>query len=346
MSGEIRFASRSRSTPFICGIRISVIRISTRSCLSSSSPAAPSAAISTSYPSRRSTIDSSSRIERSSSTTSTRAGASAVLVPPLWTCMVIDCSEGLCPSDAPTRSLAGPLMPDSARVARFAALARVFRRFGRVWSWSVQHRRRIIRLGGRQRQRDLDTRSHAPLRRDVDLAAVVADDAVDDGEAEAGAAFKRTAKWLKDAVELFRCDADTLILDPDEHLAGRMVVLQARRHRQRQHAAVRHRANSVGRKVPDNLANLVRVGHVPNRIGWNIHGDLMSIDQLRVVLEQRRGIGHDLPDVHAAGAETLRPRICEETADRLVQPIRFAQHDVHELPLFFGERDLLSQNLD
>src|SRR4029450_9595300 len=35
-------------------------------------------------------------------------------------------SEGLCPSDSLTRSLAGPHDPRSARVARFATLARVF----------------------------------------------------------------------------------------------------------------------------------------------------------------------------------------------------------------------------
>jgi hypothetical protein len=34
-------------------------------------------------------------------------------------------SEGLRPSDSPTRSLVGPQMPHSARVARFAVLARV-----------------------------------------------------------------------------------------------------------------------------------------------------------------------------------------------------------------------------
>ena len=76
MSGAIRFASRSRSTPFICGIRMSVIRMSTRSRLSSSSAGRAVLGDRARRVRRaRSTIDSSSRIERSSSTTSTRAGA-------------------------------------------------------------------------------------------------------------------------------------------------------------------------------------------------------------------------------------------------------------------------------
>ena len=48
ISGSIRFASRSTSTPFISGIRMSVIRMSTRSRRRSSSAARPFSATSTS----------------------------------------------------------------------------------------------------------------------------------------------------------------------------------------------------------------------------------------------------------------------------------------------------------
>ena len=72
MSGSIRFASRRTSTPLIPGILMSEIRTSTGSRSISATAAWPSSASCTWWPSRRSTIRSSSRIDRSSSTTRMR----------------------------------------------------------------------------------------------------------------------------------------------------------------------------------------------------------------------------------------------------------------------------------
>jgi hypothetical protein len=47
-----------------------------------------------------------------------------------------------------------------------------------------------------------------------------------------------------------------------------------------------------------------------------------------------------------AVAAALRPRVGEEAPDRVVQPLRLAQHDVHELRLVGRERQLLPQDLD
>ena len=43
---------------------------------------------------------------------------------------------------------------------------------------------------------------------------------MDDRQAESGAALERAAERLKDAVELLGRDADALILDTDDDLAG------------------------------------------------------------------------------------------------------------------------------
>ena len=43
---------------------------------------------------------------------------------------------------------------------------------------------------------------------------------------------------------------------------------------------------------------------------------------------------------------TLRPGVRQKAADRIVQPIRLADHDVHQLRLIAGQRQLVAQNLN
>ena len=79
----------------------------------------------------------------------------------------------------------------------------------------------------------------------LDLAAVVGDDAVDDGQAEAGAFAERAAEWLEDGVDVFGRDADALVFDPQHRDAA------ARRgFVQRASAACRPRASRAGRWWP------------------------------------------------------------------------------------------------
>ena len=54
----------------------------------------------------------------------------------------------------------------------------------------------------------------------------------------------------------------------------------------------------------------------------------------------------DRRDVHPRRPAALRPRVGEEAADRLVQSLRLAHHDVHQLRLLAGQRQLLTQHLD
>ena len=53
-----------------------------------------------------------------------------------------------------------------------------------------------------------------------------------------------------------------------------------------------------------------------------------------------------LPTIELRDGELLRARVGEERADRVVQPLRLAQDDVHQLRLVVAERQLLPQHLD
>ena len=78
----------------------------------------------------------------------------------------------------------------------------------------------------------------------------------------------------------------------------------------------------------------------------HVDHDVVRRQPLGAVLQQRRGVGHDPADVHRRGGMTLRPGVGEKAANRLVQPIRLADHDVHQLRLLAGQRQLLPQNLN
>ena len=125
---------------------------------------------------------------------------------------------------------------------------------------------------------------------------------------------------------------------PDPSVVGRR--------RQRQPAALRHRAQSVGRQIPDDLPNLVFVGFTPDRFGGHINGNGVILVNFGAVAQQERGVLHDLPDVQPRQLEPLRARVGEKRLDRVVEPLRFAEHDVHELRLLVAERQFLPEHLD
>ena len=89
------------------------------------------------------------------------------------------------------------------------------------------------------------------------FAVVVGDDAVHDRQTQARALAERAAERLEDAVEIFGRDADALVLTV-EHAPRRPSAFGARRSGAA--AALGHRAQTVGREVPDDLADLVFVG--------------------------------------------------------------------------------------
>ena len=71
-----------------------------------------------------------------------------------------------------------------------------------------------------------------------------------------------------------------------------------------------------------------------------------ALDQLGTVLQQRAGIGDDLPHVEPRQRAPLRLGVCQKAPDRLVQSIGLAQHDVHQLRLLVAQRQFLPQDLE
>ena len=67
---------------------------------------------------------------------------------------------------------------------------------------------------------------------------------------------------------------------------------------------------------------------------------------LGAVAQQQRGVVERAAHVEPLDLEALRPRVGEKRSDRRVQPLRLAQHDVHQLLLLAAERQLLAQDLN
>ena len=72
----------------------------------------------------------------------------------------------------------------------------------------------------------------------------------------------------------------------------------------------------------------------------------MRLEHFGAVAQQQRRIVQRAAGVEARDLEPLRPRVCEKRSDRRVQPLRLAQHDVHQLLLLGAERQLLAQDLN
>ncbi len=164
-------------------------------------------------------------------------------------------------------------------------------------------------------------------------------------KAEAGAASEPAAERLKDPVEIFRRDADTFVAhrDREVRILGVFVVS---RDGHPEHAAVGHRPERVRREIPDDLPDLRLVRQAHDRVARYVDDDVVRRQPLGAVLQQRRGVGNGPADVHRRGGMTLRPGVGEKAANRIVQPIRLADHDVHQLRLIAGQRQLVAQNLN
>ena len=113
-----------------------------------------------------------------------------------------------------------------------------------------------------------------------------------------------------------------------------------------QRASRAHRAEAVGRQVPDDLPDLVLVGLEGHFVRRHIDLDLVPLPQLGAVPEEERGVVQHPPDVEAGDREALRARVGQERPNRVVQALGLAQHDVHQLRLFVAERQLLTEYLD
>ena len=93
---------------------------------------------------------------------------------------------------------------------------------------------------------------------------------------------------LEEAVEFGWRNAAAFVLDRDVQLF--LAAASSALRRQQETAAGRHRAQTVGGEVPEDLADLVLVRLEPNRIGRQVHFDQVILAHIRAVAQQRRGV--------------------------------------------------------
>ncbi len=166
---------------------------------------------------------------------------------------------------------------------------------------------------------------------------------MDDGETQPRPVGEPAAKGLKHAVEILGCDANAFVRHADLHLSP-LVARQGRR--QGETAPLRHRPQAIGCQVPDDLPDLPFVGLESDGTGRHVDNNPVALPPFGAVLQERGGVGEDGPHVHVTHPLPLRTRVLQEAADGVVQPLRLANHDVHQLPLLRGERQLVAENLD
>src|SRR4029453_11649721 len=182
----------------------------------------------------------------------------------------------------------------------------------------------------------------ARLRADANLAVVVVDDAMDDSEPEAAALRESAVERLEETVEILRWNPDSFVLHSQDHVARRGV----HRARQPQTAAIRHRSQAVGGKIPDHLLDLAFISVVPELLRRYIHLHEMPIVEIRSVAKEHRRVVEHSGDIETGNGKALGPGVGEKGADRAVQPLGLPKDDVHQLLLLGAKRKLLTQDLN
>src|SRR5258708_23875752 len=199
-------AWRSTSRPSRSGIRASDTTRANGCLFSSSMAARPFSATTTSCPSRLSRIASSSRIDRSSSTTRMRADWLAVAA---RSAVTVPAMSGVPPLDVGDCPL-------------------------------------VRGIGFSHGQRYLHARAFSLLRGNPDLAAIIARDALDDGEPEARAIGESAAEPLEDAIHILGGGPDAFVVHAADHFAVAALSHRPRPLSQPQLAARPAGAQAVG----------------------------------------------------------------------------------------------------
>ena len=170
-----------------------------------------------------------------------------------------------------------------------------------VWSSVVMFNSAYRRAHSSRRGSVTSTWVPTPrCERDVDLAAVVADDAMHDREAEPGALAKPPRNGWKMPSSSSGAMPTPWSSTRMTSSPGRLPPRSRRLTRQAQLAAVRHRAKPVGRQVPDDLPDLVLVGVVPGLGRRHVHVDLVRRRCSSALFSQQpRRVGDHLAHVDA-----------------------------------------------
>ncbi len=130
---------------------------------------------------------------------------------------------------------------------------------------------------------------------DGDMSPVGLDDAIDDGEAEAGSTFKAGLKGLEDLFDELRRDAGPGVLKTDAPVALKLVE------RDGEGSAVGHGADGIAAEIPENLLEFVAVAFGQ---GHGMGEAALDGDGGRAVFQQRQGVREKLAEIDAWCSET------------------------------------------
>ncbi len=152
----------------------------------------------------------------------------------------------------------------------------------------------LLRRSRPNRQEDLEGRPGAESRAHVEPSAVLLDDPMSDGESEAGAAagFLRRIERVEHPRDVFGSDPDTAVGEGDRH-AGLIGLPAIRmrgghgRHIDLEPPPVRHRVQSVGRKIQKHVLQVIGVGDQGGQIP--VHGQLHDHSLAFASVVQREG---------------------------------------------------------
>jgi len=162
-------------------------------------------------------------------------------------------------------------------------------------------------------------------------------------QAQACAFVERAVKRLKNRVQVLRRNPAALILHRQQRRAG--AIIRGRRSQQ-EAASLRHRLEAIRRQVPDHLSDLILVSFTPHGIGRHVHTDRVVRLHFRAIAQEQCSVLHYSPDIELRQRKPLRSRIGQERLNRLVEPFRLAQDDVHQLRLLVVEGQLVTKNLN
>ena len=154
---------------------------------------------------------------------------------------------------------------------------------------------------------------------------------------------KRAVERLEEPVELLGRNADALVLH-GQHDAVRRRARPPPISRSRPPSGIARRPlvarfQTICLICPSSASYQSSLGGTSTSIAWpSLH--------LGAVAQQQRRVVQRAAHVEPRDLKPLRPRVGEKRSDRRVQPLRLAQHDVHQLLLLGAERQLLPQNLN
>ncbi len=155
---------------------------------------------------------------------------------------------------------------------------------------------------------------------------------IDDGEPEPRAAGKTRLERLENSCAFLGIEAHSRVADRNAHpIRGRVEA-------DREHAALRHGAQSVVAKIPKNLLHGVAIGTRTNIPGGEVALDLIFATGAGVSLEEQQRFFDQGDDFDVGEGISLLARIVEKLGDDLIQALRFAADDLNELLVVVFER--------